>query len=150
MSQPPKKIPKQGKRIKESSSQMPHIPRQGEIWLVAFPKTKESRKPFRPCLVVSNDNQNIYDEEIIALPLTTEEVISGEIQPFEILIKSTKETGLDEDSRILTNRIHTFNKELRLLKRLGQVKPEIWNQVLISLWEGLAGKSNILWINQAN
>ena len=76
------------------------IPRQGEIWLVEFPKTKESRKPFRPCLVISNDNQNIYDEEVIALPLTTEEVIEGEIQPFEIPIEANKETGLDENSRI--------------------------------------------------
>ena len=140
MSQPSKKIPKRGERIKENSSQMPRIPQQGEIWLVEFPKTKESRKPFRPCLVISNDSQNIYDEEIIALPLTTEEVIPGEIQPFEIPVQSNKETGLDEDSRILTNRIHTFNKELRLIKRLGKVGPEIWNQMLISLWEGIIGK----------
>ena len=84
-----------------------------------FPKTKESRKPFRPCLVISNDSQNTYDEEVIALPLTTEEVIEGEIQSFEIPVKTNKETGLDEESRILANRIHTFNKELRLIKKLG-------------------------------
>lgn len=137
MSQSSKKNPKQGEI---RSSERISIPRQGEIWLVEFPKTKESRKPFRPCLIISNDNQNIYDEEVIALPLTTEEVIKGETQPFEIPIESNKETGLDEDSRILTNRIHTFNKELRLIKKLGQVNPEIWNGVLISLWEGLAGK----------
>jgi mRNA-degrading endonuclease toxin of MazEF toxin-antitoxin module len=101
------------------------IPKQKEIWLVEFPKTKESRKPFRPCLVISNNNQNIYDEEVIALPLTTEEVIQGEVQPFEIPVESNKETGLDEESRILTNRIHTFDKELRLVKRLGQIESEI-------------------------
>jgi mRNA-degrading endonuclease toxin of MazEF toxin-antitoxin module len=100
---------------------------------VEFPKTRESRKPFRPCLVISNDSQNIYDEEIIALPLTTGEVIEGEIQPFEILAKSNKETGLDEDSRILTNRIHTFNKELRLIRRLGQVNQSVWEEALLSL-----------------
>lgn len=75
--------------------------------------------------MISNNNQNIYDEEVIALPLTTEAVIPGEIQPFEIPIESNKETGLDEDSRILTNRIHTFDKELRLVKQLGQIKSEI-------------------------
>ena len=90
-----------------------------------FPKTKESRKPICPCLVISNDSQNIYDEEVIALPLTTEEVIKGEIQPFEIPVETNKQTGLDEESRILTNRIHIFNKELRLIKKLGQVNPEI-------------------------
>jgi mRNA-degrading endonuclease toxin of MazEF toxin-antitoxin module len=92
---------------------------------VKFPKTKESRKPFRPCLIISNNNQNIYDEEVIALPLTTEEVIEGEIQPFEIPIQPSKEIDLDENSRILTNRIHTFNKELRLIKRLGQIQSEV-------------------------
>jgi mRNA-degrading endonuclease toxin of MazEF toxin-antitoxin module len=101
--------------------------------LVEFPKTTESRKPFRPCLVISNNNQNIYDGEVIALPLTTEEVIADEIQPFEIPIQSNRETGLDEASRILTNRIHTFDKKLRLLRRLGQASPEIWNRVLVSL-----------------
>ena len=90
-----------------------------------FPKTKENRKPFRPCLIISNNNQNIYDEEVISLPLTTEEVIPGEVQPFEIPVESNKETGLDENSRILTNRVHTFNKELRLIKRLGQIQPEV-------------------------
>ncbi|CAG8719164.1 17875_t:CDS:2, partial [Cetraspora pellucida] len=83
----------------------------------------ESRKPIRPCLIISNNQQNIYDEEVIALPLTTEEVIPGEVQSFEIPVVA-KETGLDVDSRILTNRIHTFNKELRLLKRLGRVSEE--------------------------
>jgi mRNA-degrading endonuclease toxin of MazEF toxin-antitoxin module len=109
------------------------IPYQGEIWLIEFPKTKESRKPFRPCLVISNDEQNIYDEEAIVLPLTTEEVIAGEIQPFEIPVESNSETGLDEPSRILTNRIHTVNKELRLREKLGKIDLETWKKVLTSL-----------------
>src|SRR4051812_46103030 len=102
------------------------IPYQGEIWLVEFPKVKESRKPFRPCVVISNDEQNIHDEEVIVLPLTTGEVIVGEIQLFEIPVEKSQETGLDESSRILTNRIHTINKELRLVRKLGKISPEIW------------------------
>ncbi|CAG8833730.1 13518_t:CDS:2, partial [Racocetra persica] len=45
----------------------------------------------------NNDQQNIYDEEVIGLPLTTEEVIKGEVQSFEIPIRANKETGLDVD-----------------------------------------------------
>jgi mRNA-degrading endonuclease toxin of MazEF toxin-antitoxin module len=37
-----------------------NIPKRGEIWLVEFPLTKESRKPIRPCLIISNDIQNEY------------------------------------------------------------------------------------------
>jgi mRNA-degrading endonuclease toxin of MazEF toxin-antitoxin module len=109
------------------------IPQQGEIWLVEFPKAKEGRKPFRPCVVISNDEQNVHDEEVIILPLTTEEVISGEVQPFENPIEASQETGLDKASRILTNRIHTINKELRLVKRLGKIDRETWEKVLASL-----------------
>ena len=109
------------------------IPSQGEIWLIEFPKTTESRKPRRPCVVISNDEQNIHDEEVIVLPLTTEEVIVGETQPFEISVEKNKETGLDEPSRILTNRVHTINKELRLMKRLGKISPKTWEKLLASL-----------------
>ncbi|RHZ36991.1 Cdc15p [endosymbiont GvMRE of Glomus versiforme] len=39
---------------------MLNIPRQGQIWLVKFPPTKEDRKPTRPCLVISDNIQNQY------------------------------------------------------------------------------------------
>jgi|SRR6185369_13684053 len=100
-------------------------PQQGEIWLVKFEKLKETRKPFRPCLIISNNNQNENDEEVIVSPLTTEEVIAGEIQSFEVPIVANKKTGLKEDSRILFNRVHTVNKELRLIKHLGKVNQEV-------------------------
>lgn len=119
------------------------IPFQGEIWLVEFPKAKESRKPFRPCVVISNDEQNIHDEEVIVLPLTTEEIIPGEVQPFEIPVENNQETGLDEPSRILTNRIHTINKELRLVKRLGKIDQEIWEEMSNSLWITIKRKEEI-------
>ena len=112
-----KKAPQQG--------ETKNIPCQGEIWLVEFPKTKESRKPIRPCLVISNNLQNKHDEQVIVAAITTQEVIPREIQFFEIPIIANRETGLDENSRILLNRIHTVDKKLRLLKRLGKIKPEI-------------------------
>jgi len=45
----------------------------------------------------------------------------GEIQFFEVLVENNQEIGLDELSRILLNRIHTIDKELRLIKKLGKV-----------------------------
>ena len=116
------------------------IPRQGEIWLVKFEKMKENRKPFRPCLIISNDNQNENDEAVIVSPLTTKEVIIGEIQPFEVPVSASQETGLNEDSWILFNRFHTVDKELRLIERLGKVDLKIWSQVQKAWWMVLTGE----------
>ena len=116
------------------------FPKQGEVWLINFKKLKETSKPYRPCLVISNNEQNEFDEEVIVSPLTTQEVIVGEVQLFEVLVENNQETGLDEPSRILLNRIHTIDKELRLIKRLGKVDSEIWSQVWKALWIVFAGK----------
>ncbi|WP_147411171.1 type II toxin-antitoxin system PemK/MazF family toxin [endosymbiont GvMRE of Glomus versiforme] len=80
-----------------------------------------------------------YEEKIVAT-ITTQEVIPEEVQFFEIPIIANQETGLNETSRILLNRIHTVDKKLRLLKRLGKVKPEIWESVLKSFWLALTNK----------
>ncbi|KLL04306.1 MAG: growth inhibitor PemK [Mycoplasmataceae bacterium CE_OT135] len=116
------------------------IPQQGEIWLIKFEKLKESRKPFRPCLIISNNSQNENDEEVIVSPLTTEEVIVGETQFFEVPVLANKETGLDEPSRVLLNRIHTVDKELRLIERLGKVEEKTWIQVWKALLIVFTGK----------
>jgi mRNA-degrading endonuclease toxin of MazEF toxin-antitoxin module len=44
-------------------------------------------------------------------------------------VKNNQKTGLDEPSRILLNRIHTIDKNLRLIKKLGKVDNKTWNQV---------------------
>jgi mRNA-degrading endonuclease toxin of MazEF toxin-antitoxin module len=43
------------------------------------------------------------------------------VQFFEVPVEINQKTGLEEPSRILLNRIHTLNKNLRLIKKLGQV-----------------------------
>ena len=111
--------------MKKTNKKTSDFPKQGEIWLVNFQKIKETVKPYRPCLIISNNDQNECDEEVIIVPLTTQEVIKGEVQLFEVLVENNQETGLDEPSRILLNRIHTIDKELRLIKRLGKVDSEI-------------------------
>jgi mRNA-degrading endonuclease toxin of MazEF toxin-antitoxin module len=102
-------------------------PREGEIWLVKFEKLKEFSKPFRPCVVVSNNFQNEFDEKIVVVPITTEEV--SNIEPFEVFVENASETGLDEPSKILGNYPHTIYKKLRLVKKLGIVSAKILVQV---------------------
>jgi len=98
---------------------------------VRFDKLKEFSKPYRPCLVVSNNTQNEFDKNIVVVGLTTDEM--EQIRMFEVFIKDTPETGLDEPSKICCNYLHTVNKKLRLVEHLGVASPEIMEKVKESL-----------------
>ena len=101
------------------------FPQRGEIWLVEFPPAKESRKPIRPVLIISDDIQNEYDEWIVVVPITTEDIKN--IEPFEIFIKNTPETGLDYSSKIQF--IYPFTVDQgRLKKHLGVASRKIMEQ----------------------
>ena len=103
------------------------FPRRGEIWLAEFPPAKESRKPIRPVLIISDNIQNEYDKWIVAVPITTEDIKN--IEPFEVFIENTPETGLDYPSKIQFIYPFTIDRErlkehLGVLsrKRIGEVK----------------------------
>lgn len=99
-----------------------NFPQRGEIWLVKCDKIKEFSKDYRPGLVISGDIQNQFDEVITVVPLTTEKV--EEVNPFEVFIENTPETGLDEPSKIVLNHPYTVFRA-RLKKRLGATNREI-------------------------
>lgn len=103
---------------KKQTNKLLSLPKQGEIWLVKFPPTKEDRKPIRPCLIISDNIQNHYGKWIVAIPLTTEDIEN--IEPFEVLIKNTPETGLDHPSKLKFNYPRTVDRA-RLEKNLGVV-----------------------------
>jgi mRNA-degrading endonuclease toxin of MazEF toxin-antitoxin module len=106
-----------------------NFPREGDIWIVKFEKLKEFSKPFRPCIVVSNDLQNEFDDKIIVAPATADEI--EKIRTFEVFIENTKTTGLEKPSKVLCSYPHTIYKKLRLMgeKRIGVVSPEIMEKV---------------------
>ena len=115
------------------------IHKRGEIWLVDYnykPKQGKEReleivsyiKKIRPSLIVSNDAQNEYDEEIIVVPLSSQEL--EKICSYELLIKKSKKNGLDEDSKFLFNRLRNIEKDTRLGDyRIGVVDKEIMKEV---------------------
>ena len=115
------------------------IPKRGEIWLVDYnykPKQGKEReleiaskiKKIRPSLVVSNDAQNEFDIEIIVIPLSSQELET--IRPHELFIKKNKENGLDQDSKILFNRLRNVEKDTRLGDyRIGVVSEKIMEEV---------------------
>ena len=104
-------------------------PHEGEIWLVKFEKLKEFSKPFRPCLVVSNNFQNEFDDKIVVISTTTED--PEDIQPFEVFIDNLPETGLDFPSKLLCNYPHTVYKKLRLVgkNKIGIASLEVMEKV---------------------
>lgn len=114
------------------------IPKRGEIWLVDYnykpKKGKEKEleieskiKKIRPSLIVSNNPQNEFDEEIIVAPLSSKEL--ERIRSYELLIKRNKENGLDENSKILFNRLRAIEKEDRLGDYIGVLDKETMKEV---------------------
>jgi len=114
------------------------IPKRGEIWLVDYnfkPKKGKEReleteskiKKIRPSLVVSNNPQNEFDVEIIVAPLSSKKLEI--IEPYELFIKRNKENGLDEDSKILFNRLRAIEKEDCLGDYIGVLDKETMKEV---------------------
>ena len=93
-----------------------------------FKKAKETPKTYRPALVISGNIQNELDDLIVVVPLTTDNI--EKVEPFEVYIENTKETGLDELSKVQFIYPLTIDKELRLVgnKRLGKASREIMEQ----------------------
>lgn len=107
--------------------EIPSIPHRGEIWLIKCDKIKEFSKDYRPGLVISDDIQNEFDSFVTIAMMTTDDLEN--IQLFEVFIKNTPETGLDEPSKIVLNHPFTVFRELRLEKRLGVVSREVMERV---------------------
>ena len=110
------------------------LPKRGEIWLVKFKKAKETPKTFRPCLVISSDIQNEFNDLIAVVPITTDNIET--VEPFEVFIKNTPETGLDKPSKVQFIYPMTIDKGLRLVdkKRLGVVSKEVMEKA-IEAWK---------------
>ena len=136
MSKAINKTPKRGEMRKHS--RMPRIPYRGEIWLIDYnykPKQGKEKeleiaskiKRVRPSLIVSNNSQNEFDIEIIVAPLSSKKLEI--IEPYEIHVERNKENGLDEDSKILFNRLRAIEKKDRLGDYVGVLDKEIIKEV---------------------
>ncbi|RIA83248.1 PemK-like protein [Glomus cerebriforme] len=79
----------------------------------------------RPALVISNNAQNEFDDQIIVAPLTSEPKEVSKERPFTVLIKVGKGNGLEKVSKILLNRVQTIDIEKRLRDYIGRASPEI-------------------------
>ncbi|CAG8504441.1 9724_t:CDS:2 [Ambispora gerdemannii] len=60
-------------------------------------------------------------------PFTSDEL--KEIADYEVLVKNSKETGLDKPSKVLLQRVKAVEKELRLIDYLGKVDEKIMTKI---------------------
>ena len=99
---------------------------RGEIWLSALNPTVGSEiQKTRPCVVVSPPEMHDHLRTVIVAPMTT----GSRPAPFRIPITFGKKRGL-----ILLDQIRTLDK-VRLVKRLGAVRPDTLSATLNTLQE---------------
>ncbi|CAG8539774.1 137_t:CDS:10, partial [Ambispora leptoticha] len=88
-------------------------------------RIEEKQKEFQQKLIAgykSNNWQNQYNDYSVVAPLTSEEEELEHVEPFEVLIETNQENGLDEKSKILLHRLLAIDKEERLIERIGQLQ----------------------------
>jgi mRNA-degrading endonuclease toxin of MazEF toxin-antitoxin module len=86
-------------------------------------RIKEIGKDYRPVLIISSNERNEYDNSVVVLPTTTDDLKN--ILPVEVFIKNTAENGLDKPSKILCDSPFTWDKGIRFERKLGIVNKEI-------------------------
>ena len=59
--------------------------------------------------MISDNIQNEYGKWIVVITLTTEDIEN--IEPFEVFVENTPETGLDYPSKLLFNYPRTVDRE---------------------------------------
>jgi mRNA interferase MazF len=120
---------------KKASKQMTiRLIKRGEIYWVDLPNKKgRELKEIHPCLVISNDKQNMFSPLIIVLPITSLK-IGDNIFPFQAAIK------LQKPSVILVDQIQTIDRE-KFKERIGKLDLKLMEEVEKKIHLVLALKS---------
>jgi mRNA interferase MazF len=85
-------------------------------WVILDPTVGAEIKKTRPCLIVSPDEINNYLKTVIIVPLTS---VKRDL-PTRIPIKSTKQSGLPNDSYAVLDQLKTVDKS-RILSHIGEI-----------------------------
>lgn len=91
--------------------------RIGDVWLVNLREDESVQGGIRPCIVKSNDKNNIYSPNVNVIPVTTQH---KKYIPTHITIYPTTQNGLAEKSIALCEGVIPIPKS-RLIKKLGCV-----------------------------
>ena len=94
--------------------------KRGEVWLANLDPTVGSEiQKTRPVLIVSNDFNNIHNQVVTVLPVTSN---TTKIFSFEVFLP-VGIANLPKDSKVKSDQIRTLDKS-RLSKRIGSIPDE--------------------------
>ncbi|MBI5194978.1 MAG: type II toxin-antitoxin system PemK/MazF family toxin [Nitrospirae bacterium] len=104
--------------------------RQRDIVLIPIPFTDLTSQKKRPAVIISSDNYNDSNEDIVVVALTSN------VEPREFSVALTndelEEGTLKVTSMIRVDKIYTLNKSI-VIKTFGRVKPDILTKIKDSL-----------------
>ncbi len=104
--------------------------KRGDIFLTNFEPVKGAEQGrIRPALVIQNNTSNKFSPLTIVAPLTSKNYEKN--YPTNVFL-SKEDSGLKNDSTILTNQIRSIDK-LRLIKKLGILDSFTMSQVDMAL-----------------
>ena len=106
------------------------MPKQRDIILIPIPFTDLTSQKRRPAIIISSNNYNETNEDIVVVALTS----NIEPRDFTIMLTSDEleEGTLKVTSIIRVDKIYTLNKSI-VLKTFGKVKPDILSKIKDSL-----------------
>ncbi|MBU0660662.1 type II toxin-antitoxin system PemK/MazF family toxin [Patescibacteria group bacterium] len=100
--------------------------KQGEIWLVCFPKgTGHEYFKERPALIVESNSQLHLTSLVTIMPITSNVCV---LEDIDFLIQKDAMNNLHRESVIKTGHLTGFDKS-RFLKKIGKVDPVILVEV---------------------
>ena len=92
-----------------------------DVYLINLDPTVGSEiQKTRPCLIISPDEMNRHIRTVMVAPMTT----AGKDYPTRVSCKFNKKKG-----QIVLDQIRTIDK-IRLIKKLGTIKPETQLEVI--------------------
>ncbi|MHC4197452.1 MAG: type II toxin-antitoxin system PemK/MazF family toxin [Planctomycetota bacterium] len=107
--------------------------KRGDVVLIRFPFTDLSSTKVRPALIISNENYNSKQDDVVLLLITSN---VSRVSPDDGILDSNdtefKDTGLKQTSAFRVGKIQTLNKKL-INSRLGLVGSNTLSKIEVRL-----------------
>jgi len=94
------------------------------------PKKGDEIGKIRPCIIISNDDENNILDTIIVIPLSTQ--LIDDVKPYRIRLP--KRDTLEKDSDILINHIRTISKK-RVTSKIAKITNDEYRMIIHNLCE---------------
>lgn len=107
--------------------------KRGDILLIRFPFSDLSTNAVRPTLVLSNDQHNASDPDVVCLMISSQ---AEKARPSDFVLRSTdsdfRQSGLHADSVFRVSRLATLEATLAK-RRLGTASDRVLGEVVTRL-----------------